>query len=331
MAKRSRLSRILIIIGILCPFFSCLGLIGYPLTEGGQRLWWQRLLGALSPYNGSAGLVGVIALLTVLVINRIQFKKFKTAFIWFGLLLLLIVNFFLNIPVLFFIDKYYSQHTPHQVVFQKSWICEKTDLHKTAEEQWFSVKTNRTHPLYITFDSTDISDGDLVELAGNRTIKEIQFHNCLKITENVVWSLVQIPRLERLALSENTQLEEVDFSVLNGLKKLETLELYNNGNLSTKSLESIVVLSRLEELDLAGCPKVDDELLAKIALLKNLRYLNLEACEKITNAGIVKLSKLRHLKYLSIHGCPAVTSEGIRRIKRDLPKCKINWNRTTVN
>jgi hypothetical protein len=290
MTKRKCLSIILFVVAVLCPFLFCLGLIGSLMREGGQRNWWQCLLGSLSPYNiWGAGLVGFASALTVLIINR---KQLKTVFAWFGLLLLLLVNSGLILPISAFVS---------------------------------TINRTYQYPHPTVFDRADVSDEDLARLEGNRYIKEIRFHSCSTITDNVVRSLARIPRLKKIVLSENPQLKDLDFSRLGNLKKLDALTLYNNGDISAESLGTVAVLSRLKELDLSGCSQADDEVLSKIAVLKNLRRLELKECEKITDAGIAELLQLRHLEFLSIQGCPSVTPEGVRRVRNELPKCEIDW------
>ena len=327
-AKRKRRNIVLTITAVLCPFLFGLSYVGVIISAfmcEGRLNWWEFCFATLSMFFLlSAGLVGFISALTLVIVNR---KQLKSVFAWFGLLLILLVNFGISLPVFSAANRYYHRNRYLDFIeFCPSFKERETGRYEMTHNDWNHIYAIQ-RPMRISFFRADVADIDMEHLTKNRYVREVRFEACPDITDQVVKGLAQIPRLKEISLGYNPQLKEIDFSSLGPRKKLKSLELYKNENLSAESLRSIGELFSLKELKLSECPQTDDTVLSKIAGLKNLRRLELTGCEKITDAGVAELAKLRHLKSLSIQNCPSVTSGGVSRIRRELPKCEISLNR----
>ena len=110
-----------------------------------------------------------------------------------------------------------------------------------------------------------------------------------------------------------------------GSPLLRVQYIANEASVSDATLKHLAPLRRhITHLNLAKT-KITDRGLAAVGQMRKLTRLNLNKTQ-VTDRGLFQLSALDELRYLNLHGTK-VTTEGVARLRRLLPKTKINYQR----
>ncbi|MEQ8785780.1 MAG: hypothetical protein RIC55_05755 [Pirellulaceae bacterium] len=123
--------------------------------------------------------------------------------------------------------------------------------------------------------------------------------------------------LERLDLTNCSQLSSSEIDAVRGLKHLRVLDL-RGADIPTDSLEFLAELSELEDLDLYDV-EVGDDALRSIARLAKLRTLRLDGT-RASDAAMSCVVQCRQLEELSLRGT-SVSDDGVRLL-HDLPSLR---------
>ena len=173
------------------------------------------------------------------------------------------------------------------------------------------VHFNSFKPATPTNEGTGITDGGFIHFAGMHNLEDV----CVSSDRITGSGLVHLTGLTRL-------------------KKLLV-----HGWATDASLKHISKLDRLEFLGASEVAQITDSGLAHIAQLHNLRFLHLGRDKpfsrfrqdftmpnymKITDEGLVNLYGLKNLEFLCLDA--EVTQEGIEKLRKALPKCRVEWN-----
>ncbi len=139
------------------------------------------------------------------------------------------------------------------------------------------------------------------------------------ITDAGLSNLKDLRQLETLGLSGN-RIEGEGLQFLGGMRHLKNLFLYENP-LSDVALSHIANIPNLEMLGLSDTP-ITDRGTKYLANLSKLNYLSIN-CEDISDASIEHFAKMNSLRELELYNTK-VTPQGIDRLRKALPKCRIN-------
>jgi hypothetical protein len=169
----------------------------------------------------------------------------------------------------------------------------------------------------VLFDRGNVTDADLVHVAGMTKIKRLDIHGS-KVTDVGMGQLATLRNLETLDL-HGTQVTNAGLTHLTGLRKLKRLYLYDT-QITDAGLIHLAGLAQLEHLDLSRTPTTDYGLahLAGLAELRSLYLYN----NHVTDKGISHLAGNQKLDLLYLYGT-RVTDEGINELRKALPNVRI--------
>ena len=169
--------------------------------------------------------------------------------------------------------------------------------------------------------------------------------DCPGITPTSLESLAALPKLQRLSVDENPQLDNAALSHIVNVDTLTQLGLTGT-SITDEGLAQLAQLTELRHISLAYTG-IGDAGLAHLAKCENLETLRLNACSNFTDDGLAALRNLRGLRLLVLDNNPgltqrsvdtlaamsqleelsirlaAVSEEDARRLHRALPDCTI--------
>jgi hypothetical protein len=131
--------------------------------------------------------------------------------------------------------------------------------------------------------------------------------------------LQYLPKLESLSLNESN-FGDADAKHLKDTMNLKTLFIYD----SQIGDDGLAQLQHLKNLELIGLSRtrVTDRGIAYLSTLPKLRYISANDLN-ITNAAFDSFIKMTALRDLELSRTQ-VTSEGLEKLRKAMPKCKIN-------
>lgn len=165
---------------------------------------------------------------------------------------------------------------------------------------------------------TDITDAELMKLAGLSGLRWLRLDGC-QITDDNVHYLVSIPDLETLYVSD-TRISDAGLDQICSIRTLKKLTI-DGTPITDKGLGSLRELPNLEELSLWRC-YVTDRGCDTLAELRGLKKLSLDGTQ-VTDKGVRKLFVLKDLERISLWKTP-VTDRGVAALKKALPNLEVN-------
>jgi len=131
--------------------------------------------------------------------------------------------------------------------------------------------------------------------------------------------LQHLPKLESLSLIDS-KFGDTDARFLREAVNLKTLFLYNSA-IGDEGLAQLQHLHKLEFIGLGGT-KVTDRGIAYLSSLPQLRYISANDLN-LSDAAFESFTKMSALRELELHNTH-VYRDGIERLRRAMPKCRIN-------
>ncbi|ODV58523.1 SCF ubiquitin ligase complex subunit GRR1, partial [Ascoidea rubescens DSM 1968] len=185
-------------------------------------------------------------------------------------------------------------------------------------------------------ESNNINDETVDVLTENcKFLVEIDFHGCLKITNNSLMHVFQkMTQLREIRLSKNSNISDNMLKLLQDkpcLDRLRIIDFTACTYITDRVIEKFVKCApRLRNVILSKCISITDKSLKSLSnLRKSLHYLHLGHCSNITDYGITTLIKNCHrLQYIDLACCSQLTDVTVkelatlRRLRRiGLVKC----------
>ena len=210
--------------------------------------------------------------------------------------------------------------------------------------------------------STEISNEALLSLAKLPKLAALDLDSCDGITDASCDELAKLKSLRGLSLQktafEKNRVADSGLEKLTALKNLERLNLAGNA-VKNDGLKLLARFPELREVDLSILA-VDDAGLTHLTAVTTLEWLNVRYSEGfggviITNAGIKSIGKVSGLKSLNLtvarrisaaclsdlESLPqldelnlsgsGITEAGVKRLRKSLPKCRIESTITREN
>jgi hypothetical protein len=197
--------------------------------------------------------------------------------------------------------------------------------------------------LFLTLDSTDISDVGLMHMASLKNLNSLSLMktritdagvahiaglrnlrtlmlNGTDITDSGLEHLTELTELRYLFLSD-TQMDGSGLQSLDKLTKLEMLCL-SNSLVDDNALVHLAKLNGLTSLSLRKT-RITDAGLQHLAALTNLVSLDLSDT-KITDQALANLEGMKHLESLGLSGA-GLTKESVETLQKALPQTKIDF------
>lgn len=171
---------------------------------------------------------------------------------------------------------------------------------------------------------TQIGDAGLIHLKGCDKLIHLDLQ-LTKVTDAGLSHFNNCKLLTNLYLS-GTQVTDAGLSHFRDFNRLSYLEL-GNTKVSDIGLAVFKDCNNLTRLSLEST-KLTDVSLSHFRNCNNLSYLNLSGTS-VTDAGIAQIKAFKNLTHLVLHKTK-VTAKGIDELKIALPKCKIEWDGSTI-
>jgi hypothetical protein len=199
------------------------------------------------------------------------------------------------------------------------------------------------HLVRLSLKQLPIDDARLATLPDLPELQFLQLQGT-RVSDDGLKTVARYPRLQGLWL-ENTAVSDAGLVHLKPLKILRTLSLpdthvtgrglgelrhlplttilLTRAKLNADSLKHIAQLEQLESLGLEQTNVTDDQL-ADLAGMERLRNLWLSGTA-VSDAGLEHLKSVRSLQVLLLSDT-LVSSEGAAKLRRTLPKCKVQMS-----
>lgn len=208
-------------------------------------------------------------------------------------------------------------------------------------------------------DCPNITDNIVQVLSRFPRLKSIALLNNPQLKNPDFSLLADLKKLKIMALNGSENLSEDSLNSIFSLSRLETLRVESCGNITDDFLSGLTNLSKLKDVSLRGCPSVtskgieklqnlpitslslpgnlwNDEAINSVIHFKNLTNLYLEENEDetaphLSDVGFTRLGELKKMNNLYIYYSKAssISSQGILSLKKENPKCKIEWLRVS--
>lgn len=164
--------------------------------------------------------------------------------------------------------------------------------------------------LSLSIASKSVTNAGLEPIRACTFLERLDLTQCTEIGNEGLSHLSGLHTLESLSLIGCSKITDEGLQSLRDLKQLKHLSLAWCKNITDIGLIAISTLSLVQNLDCSWCEEIQDEGITALSNLSNLRNLQLDFCNKITDKGIVCLKNLRLLEVVSTHGCKRVTNQG---------------------
>jgi Leucine-rich repeat (LRR) protein len=169
----------------------------------------------------------------------------------------------------------------------------------TFNEPIFDQLAKMSSLAELDFSHTNISDANLKRLSTFVQLKRLFLSNCTSISDEGIEHIKTMPRLTELRL--------------------------HSTDITDGAIESLVELPSLTILVLNGTD-VTDAGIARLGKKSSLTELHLYYT-KITDEGLTHLAQLENLKHLNLGVCELLTKRAVKRLRKQLPQCKIEYSK----
>ncbi len=168
---------------------------------------------------------------------------------------------------------------------------------------------------YLLLSGDNFTDDGMAYIKNNQSLRILHFGNLNRLTDEALFHLSQMPRLERLALHYNRNITDAGIVHLTKLKSLKMLDIYNS-QITDEGLAHLAKIESLENLTLPGA-SVTDAGVEHIAQLHDLRHLWIVSgsSSPLTDKSLFYIGTLENLKKLSIGGT-SLTDKGMKHIAK---------------
>jgi len=233
---------------------------------------------------------------------------------------------------------------------------------RELDEASFEAIAECSSLVFLATASTEISNEALLSLAKLPKLAALDLDSCDGITDASCDELAKLKSLRGLSLQktafEKNRVADSGLEKLTALKNLERLNLAGNA-VKNDGLKLLARFPELREVDLSILA-VDDAGLTHLTAVATLEWLNVRYSEGfggviITNAGIKSIGKVSGLKSLNLTGArrisdaclsdleslpqldelnlsgSGITEAGVKRLRKSLPKCRIESTITREN
>lgn len=170
----------------------------------------------------------------------------------------------------------------------------KAALARIAELEGTTRKNISGEISEIDLKYTDVTDDDLAMVNLFPYLRLINLSGCKKITDNGLKHLKELPRLQELYLFET--------------------------NIGDKGLSHLTESTYLEKVCLDGT-KITDAGLKYMKKWEAIHMLHINSRNKLSDDGLDQLKHLTSLRELKVG--KGITKDGIRRLKKEVPDCKV--------
>jgi serine/threonine protein kinase len=200
----------------------------------------------------------------------------------------------------------------------------------------------------LHLEGVQVTDAALAVFAGYKKLRQLQLSNTL-VTDAGLAHLKDCKNFTVIQLL-NTQLTDAGLAHLKDCKDLTFLDLRGTRvtdlglayfkrcknltslllagtSITNAGLGALKECKKLTDLDLTNT-SITDVALTLVKECKELRWLHLDGTAA-SDAGLVELEECKNLSYLGARNTN-VSAPGIERLRKALPKCKIEWDKGVI-
>lgn len=149
----------------------------------------------------------------------------------------------------------------------------------------------------LHIEQAKITDDGVYRLCQLPKLERLELHGCSKLTNASLRHIARLGRLRALAVLD-ARITDQGLSYLKEMKALQAIEI--GGEITDSGLEHLAKIGTLTSLELDGCD-ITDKGLRHLADLRNLRTLSFSRCKRLRGSGLRHLNKLRQLESLSLY------------------------------
>jgi len=178
---------------------------------------------------------------------------------------------------------------------------------------------------FLVCPATNVDDATLLRLSELKNLTRLGLGSLGRsgaISEQGREAIARLP-VSALLLTDSPIVNRAFLQLLPKMSKLNHVNFYL-ARLDTDDIPLIASAPKLEIADLVDTG-ISDAGLAHLAKADKLWQVNVEKNPGVTDAGLDSLAKLPKLKHVLLRGTK-VTAAGIDRLKKSLPRCRIEWD-----